>query len=100
MFSHVMVGSNDLERSQKFYDALFGDRRKPGRQDDKGRLSYGRNGAVLMVTLADRRRSRRPRQWFDHRLHLRQPGGGRRLARGRRRGRRHVDRRPARHPPR
>ena len=24
MFSHVMVGSNDLERSRKFYDALFG----------------------------------------------------------------------------
>ena len=47
MFSHVMVGSNDLERSKKFYDALFG---KPGRQDDKGRLSYGRKGAVFMVS--------------------------------------------------
>lgn len=47
MFSHVMVGSNDLERSKKFYDQLFG---KPGRQDDKGRLSYGRKGAVFMVS--------------------------------------------------
>jgi catechol 2,3-dioxygenase-like lactoylglutathione lyase family enzyme len=47
MFSHVMVGSNDLERSRRFYDALFG---KPGRTDDKGRLSYGRRGAVFMVT--------------------------------------------------
>jgi catechol 2,3-dioxygenase-like lactoylglutathione lyase family enzyme len=47
MFSHVMVGSNDLERSRKFYDALFG---KPARIDDKGRLSYGRRGAVFMVT--------------------------------------------------
>ncbi|HXG81955.1 MAG TPA: VOC family protein [Sphingomicrobium sp.] len=47
MFSHVMVGSNDLERSRKFYDALFG---KPARTDDKGRLSYGRRGAVLMVS--------------------------------------------------
>ena len=47
MFSHVMVGSNDLERSKKFYDALFG---KPGRTDDKGRLSYGRRGAVFMVS--------------------------------------------------
>ena len=47
MFSHVMVGSNDLERSRQFYDKLFG---KPGRQDDKGRLSYGRKGAVFMVT--------------------------------------------------
>ena len=47
MFSHVMVGSNDLERSRKFYDALFG---KPAKADDKGRLSYGRRGAVFMVS--------------------------------------------------
>jgi catechol 2,3-dioxygenase-like lactoylglutathione lyase family enzyme len=47
MFSHVMVGSNDLDRSKGFYDALFG---KEGRRDDKGRLSYGRKGAVFMVT--------------------------------------------------
>ena len=47
MFSHVMVGSNDLERSRNFYDALFG---KPARTDDKGRLSYGRRGSVFMVS--------------------------------------------------
>ena len=47
MFSHVMVGSNDLDRSKRFYDALFG---KEGRRDDKGRLSYGRRGAVFMVS--------------------------------------------------
>lgn len=47
MYSHMMVGSNDLERSKRFYDALF---EKPGRQDDKGRLSYGRKGSVFMVT--------------------------------------------------
>ena len=47
MYSHVMVGSNDLDASKKFYDALFA---KEGRADDKGRLSYGRKGAVFMVT--------------------------------------------------
>ena len=47
MFSHVMVGSNDVERSKKFYDALFG---KEAKTDDKGRLSYGRRGAVFMVS--------------------------------------------------
>ena len=47
MFSHVMVGSNDLKRSKVFYDALFD---KEGRADDKGRLSYGRKGAVFMVS--------------------------------------------------
>ena len=24
MFSHVMIGSNDIERSKRFYDALLG----------------------------------------------------------------------------
>ncbi len=47
MFSHVMVGSNDLDRSKRFYDALF---EKEGRRDDKGRLSYGRRGSVFMVS--------------------------------------------------
>ena len=47
MFSHVMVGSNDMDRSKKFYDALF---EKDAKQDDKGRLSYRKSGAVFMVT--------------------------------------------------
>jgi catechol 2,3-dioxygenase-like lactoylglutathione lyase family enzyme len=51
MFSHVMVGSNDLERSKRFYDALFAAiGAKPGRQDDKGRLSYVHRGSVFMVS--------------------------------------------------
>ena len=47
MFSHVMVGSNDTQRSRSFYDALFG---KPAHEDDKGRLAYRRGGAVFMVS--------------------------------------------------
>jgi len=47
MFSHIMVGSNDVERSKKFYDALF---EKDAMADDKGRIAYRRNGAVFMVT--------------------------------------------------
>ncbi|MEO7635659.1 MAG: VOC family protein [Sphingomicrobium sp.] len=51
MFSHVMVGSNDLERSKTFYDALLGSMgAKPARVDDKGRLSYVHDGGVLMVS--------------------------------------------------
>jgi catechol 2,3-dioxygenase-like lactoylglutathione lyase family enzyme len=50
MFSHVMVGSNDIARSKKFYDALFGAvGGKPGAQDAKGRLIYAHNGGRLMV---------------------------------------------------
>ena len=47
MFSHVMVGSNDIDRSKRFYDSLFG---KEAHQDDKGRLAYRNKGAVFMVT--------------------------------------------------
>ena len=51
MFSHMMVGSNDVDRSQHFYDALFGAMGgKPAQRDDKGRLAYRHNGAVFMVT--------------------------------------------------
>ena len=49
MFSHIMVGSNDLERSKRFYDALFrAIEAAPGRQDDRG-LNYLHNGALFMV---------------------------------------------------
>ena len=51
MFSHVMIGSNDIARSKSFYDALFGAiGGKPGRQDEKNRLIYLHNGGIFMVT--------------------------------------------------
>jgi catechol 2,3-dioxygenase-like lactoylglutathione lyase family enzyme len=51
MFSHVMVGSNDIARSQRFYDALFtAVGGKAGVIDHKGRLVYVHDGALFMVT--------------------------------------------------
>jgi catechol 2,3-dioxygenase-like lactoylglutathione lyase family enzyme len=51
MYSHMMVGSNDIQRSKAFYDALFGAvGGKPGMVDPKGRLMYMHNGAIFMVT--------------------------------------------------
>ena len=51
MYSHNMVGSNDIARSKKFYDATFtAIGGKPGIQDDKGRLIYMHNGGVFLVT--------------------------------------------------
>ena len=47
MFSHVMVGSNDIDRSKRFYDALLG---QEAQLDDKGRLFYRRKGSVFMVS--------------------------------------------------
>ena len=50
MFSHVMIGSNDIQRSKQFYDALFAAiGAKPGRQDEKGRLVYAHKGAAFMA---------------------------------------------------
>lgn len=51
MYSHNMVGSNDIERSKKFYDATFqAIGGKPGIQDDKGRLIYMHNDGMFLVT--------------------------------------------------
>ena len=51
MFSHMMVGSADLERSKTFYDALFeAVGGKPGIMDPKGRLVYLHKGSVFLVT--------------------------------------------------
>jgi catechol 2,3-dioxygenase-like lactoylglutathione lyase family enzyme len=51
MFNHIMVGSNDIARSKKFYDALIGALGgKPAREDAKGRLIYAHDGGVLMVS--------------------------------------------------
>ena len=51
MYSHNMVGSNDIAASKKFYDATFeAIGGKPGIQDDKGRLIYMHNGGIFLVT--------------------------------------------------
>lgn len=51
MFSHVMIGSNDIPRSKKFYDAILGVVGvSPAEPDAKGRLRYVHDGGVLMIT--------------------------------------------------
>jgi catechol 2,3-dioxygenase-like lactoylglutathione lyase family enzyme len=51
MFSHLVLGSNDLDASRKFYDATFAALGAPaGTVDAKGRLVYSRDGARLLVT--------------------------------------------------
>ena len=50
MYSHNMVGSNDIEASKKFYDATFqAIGGKPAITDDKGRLIYIHNGGLFLV---------------------------------------------------
>ena len=51
MYSHNMVGTNDVEKAKEFYDATFqAIGGKPGIQDDKGRLIYMHNGGLFLVT--------------------------------------------------
>ena len=51
MFTHIMIGSNDLERAKTFYDATFAALGgKPGETDARGRLTYLHEGGRLMVT--------------------------------------------------
>lgn len=51
MFSHIMVGSNDLDASKKFYDAVLGTLGLgPGVTDDKGRIFYLSPQGVFAVT--------------------------------------------------
>jgi catechol 2,3-dioxygenase-like lactoylglutathione lyase family enzyme len=51
MFSHIMIGTNDIAQSKKFYDAVFAAMgAQPGTQDAKGRLIYTHNGGRFMVT--------------------------------------------------
>ena len=49
MFSHIMVGSNDLDASRKFYDATLGalGARAAGPGD---RLVYMHGGGLFLVT--------------------------------------------------
>jgi catechol 2,3-dioxygenase-like lactoylglutathione lyase family enzyme len=51
MFSHVMVGSNDLERSRVFYDAVLGTLGiKPGFQD-MNRFFYRARGSLFSFSI-------------------------------------------------
>lgn len=51
MFSHIMVGANDLDASRKFYDAVLGAIGYPaGVTDEKGRIFYLSPTGVFAIT--------------------------------------------------
>src|SRR5215469_82553 len=51
MFSHIMIGSNDIARSKKFYDAIFGVLGvSPATPDARSRLAYAHNRGRFMVS--------------------------------------------------
>lgn len=51
MFSHIMLGANNVEASKKFYDAALGALGvREGRVDPKGRAFYAHDGGLFMLT--------------------------------------------------
>ena len=51
MFSHIMVGANDLDAAKTFYDATLGALGYgPGVVDPKGRLFYITDSGIFAVT--------------------------------------------------
>ncbi|NKB99349.1 MAG: VOC family protein [Pseudomonadales bacterium] len=51
MYSHIMVGANDVEASKNFYDAVLGALgHNPGAMDDKGRCFYFTDTGVFSIT--------------------------------------------------
>ncbi len=51
MFSHIMIGSNDIEKSKTFYDAILGAiGYDPGVIDEKGRVFYYTEKGVFALS--------------------------------------------------
>lgn len=51
MFSHIMVGANDIEASKVFYDAVLGALgHEPGVIDEKGRCFYFTSSGIFSMS--------------------------------------------------
>lgn len=51
MFSHIMIGTDDLAASRRFYDATLGALGiPPGAVDDKGRVVYATPTGMFIIT--------------------------------------------------
>lgn len=51
MFSHIMIGANDVQESKVFYDAVLGALDcEPGVIDEKGRCFYSTKSGVFAIS--------------------------------------------------
>lgn len=51
MFSHIMVGANDVQKSKDFYDAILATMgHEPGVMDEKGRVFYFTKSGVFSLS--------------------------------------------------
>jgi catechol 2,3-dioxygenase-like lactoylglutathione lyase family enzyme len=51
MFSHVMIGTNDLEKAKTFYDAVLGTLGVPPARVDRHRIFYRTKTGTFSVSL-------------------------------------------------
>jgi catechol 2,3-dioxygenase-like lactoylglutathione lyase family enzyme len=51
MFSHIMIGTNNLERAKSFYDAVLGTIGVPPAMVDRHRIFYMTKGGVFSVSV-------------------------------------------------
>ena len=52
MYSHIMVGANDMQASKAFYDAVLGAMgHAPGNIDDKGRCFYVTDSGIFSISV-------------------------------------------------
>jgi catechol 2,3-dioxygenase-like lactoylglutathione lyase family enzyme len=51
MFSHIMIGTNDLDRAKKFYDAVLGTLDVPPGMVDRHRVFYRNKNGTFAVSL-------------------------------------------------
>ena len=84
MFSHMMIGTNDLERPRRSTTRCLA-RWVSGRQRWTATVFSTYQDRRLLGVEADQRRAGDARQWRHHRLCGRLSRAGRRLARGRHR---------------
>ncbi|MBX9796432.1 VOC family protein [Sphingomonas sp.] len=50
MFSHIMLGTNNMDAARKFYDAIIGALGGRPAMENNGRLVYMHNGGMLIIT--------------------------------------------------
>src|SRR5579875_202907 len=50
MFSHVMIGTNSLDKAKAFYDKLLGALGVPGHFQDRHRIFYQHQGGTFSVS--------------------------------------------------
>ena len=97
MFSHIMIGTNDLEKAKAFYDALLGTLDVRPAKVDRHRIFYFTKTGTFSVSKPINGQPATPANGGTIGFAGQLAGTGRRLARGRHRQWRNVLRRAARH---